>query len=507
MKMLHLKVHFSLMSKKDFKPKSQYFFKLLISGFAFLVFSCGENIKKKEFEKPEEKWAPFYAEVLKKKIVPSEKAWADAVPKGKKIEVLAFYEAEKIKPNFSLKAFVDSTFYINKSVNASDSSRKINFNQYVETKFLSLLEKGIDDEGSMIPTRKKYISGGDLHNEFSYANAYFVYKGLEALKREDLCEDLILNFLQYLQDYGHVPPANRTYALESSELPVLGLIMEEHCKKHPEKLQEYASQLTKEYQYWMASENAEETKKFQAAKSKGVYRSVVFLPNGESLNRYFTIDSSRRSDFYLSDANFSKAVLNQIRTESMCGVKIQNRFKEPVSDHIPIDLNALLYKTETFLAMAYRKLNKVTYAKSFENLAKVRKKNMLALNFVGGIGFDYNFKLKKNTQRINVSYLWAILCDVETKTETFNKIVSSLESTRLLKNGSEDADINLSYNYLAYLSALKVGETTKANMLKKEILDRSQSFFRQNGQVSNNLKAGHEQRVDAVLAVLNALKK
>jgi alpha,alpha-trehalase len=480
--------------------------------FCLFLCSCGENIKKKSFEEPPVKWAVFYEQALKENLFPNEKIWADATPKGVKEEVLSYYEVEKQKKIFSLKLFLDSTFVFNRNIEPKVDPSKVSFQKYLESTFLSLIKKASDDGGSQLPTRKTYISGGGIFQEFGYAQSYFVYKGLEAMGREDLCENLILNFLQFIQDYGHVPAANRTYKLQSSELPVLVLLIEEHCKKHPEKLAEYSSLLTKEYQYWIAAENSEEAKKQNDSKKTGMFRSVVFMRQNDILNRYYTADSSRRADSYLSDATFSKSVLVNLRTNDMAGYQVKGRWKaEETSQMLPLELNALLYKTEVLLGNAFELKKKSTYAESFKNLANKRKNIFNTTFWKNNFYFDYNFKQEKSSSTVSLAALWPLLVDLADKkqTETVLKtIASKLENQGLFQNSETDNTISIELNYLAYLAIQKAGDVVMAQKLKGNLLEFAKNNYEKNGELRATYGSSTKlERVDGALGALLAIRK
>jgi alpha,alpha-trehalase len=480
--------------------------------FCLFLFSCGDSIKKKTFENPPEKWSPFYEQVSREKLVENEKTWADAVPKASKDEILAYYKNEKLQVNFNLKAFLDSAFLLNDSKKNTINVEKITFEGYLKNEFLGLNKKMKDDGGSMLPTRKNVITGGAQFQEFGYAQSYFVYKGLEAIGREDLCENLILNFAQFIQDYGHVPSANRTYKLEGSELPVLVLLMEDHSKKHPEKLAEYSSLLTKEYQYWIAAENSEEAKNQTAAKKTGAYRSVVYINQNDILNRYYSADSSRRSDSYLSDALFSKTVIANLRANDMAGYNLQGRWKaEETSQMLPIDLNALLYKMEILLAKAYELKKKSTYAESFRNLAAKRKAIYNSTFWKNDFYIDYNYIQKTSSPSVSLAALWPLLVDLADKkqTETVLKIITKkLSNQGLLQNSDTDNTISIELNYLAYLVIKKAGDAALAQKIRTNLIAFAKNKYEIEGEIRATYGLENKaERIDGVLGALLGLGK
>ncbi len=474
--------------------------------FCLLFFSCGENVKTKTFENPQEKWNPFYEQVLKQNLVPIEKIWADAKPTAQKEIILAYYDSQKSRPGFSLKLFVDTTFVLNLP---KKKTSDLSFEKYLEEEFLSLLKKSTDDGGSMLPTRKNMMTGGDVYQEFSYANGYFVYKGLEALGREDLCEELMLNYMQFIQDYGHVPAANRTYKLASSELPVLVMLIDAHAKKHPEKLTDYTGLLTREYQYWIAAENKEAIALQKKNRAKGAHQSVVFMGKNDILNRYFAGDSSRRSDFYLSDALLSKPQIVNRRANDMAGIDIVGRWSaDQTSNMLPVDLNALLFKTETLLAKAYAQAKQNNYAESFSNLAKKRKIVYNQTFWKENAYYDYDYVQKQNNTSLTLAAVWPILIGLadEKQTESFlNTIQNKLSKQGLFKNGTDDEHISVELNYLVYLLAQKTGKTGLMNQIRTNLLKICQDNYASQNQIQAYFP-DKQARIDGALGALIAIK-
>ncbi len=473
--------------------------------FCLFLSSCGENVKKKTFELPQEKWSPFYENVLEQNLVPNSKIWANAKPTVPKEAILAYYDSQQSRPGFSLKLFLDTAFVLDLP---KKSIQNIPFEKYIETYFLSLIKKATDDGGSMLPTRKNMMTGGDSFQEFSYANGFFVYKGLEAVGREDLCEELMLNYMQFIQDYGHVPAANRTYKLDFSELPVLVMLVDAHSKKHPEKLTDYISLLTREYQYWIAAENKEAIAQQEKNKVNGAFRSVVFMGKNDILNRYFAGDSSRRADNYLLDKNLSKPQIANLRANDMAGYAINGRWAEyQTSNMLPVDLNALLYKTETLLAKAYSQAKQNNYAVSFSNLAQKRKLIYNKIFWKENAYYDYDYVRNANSTSLTLASIWPVYVGLadEKQTEAFLKTIQSkLVSNSLFKSGTEDEHISVELNYLVYLLAQKTGKVALSDQIRTNLLKISRENYAINKQIQGYFPDKYA-RIDGALGALIAL--
>ncbi|MGL4630506.1 MAG: trehalase family glycosidase [Leadbetterella sp.] len=472
------------------KKYSFGFFLIVLS-----IFSCGDSIKKKDLRLPQEVWGDFFDQAISLPEVKSDQHFANAEAKGQPSEILAYFQQEKEKGNFNLSRFIDSTFSLAKNETFQADPSKVPFEEFVRRSFLSLVKSKKNDNNTLVPTRKNYISGGGYHDHSEYWHQFFVYKGFQKMGKVDLSNAIVLNTMQFLQDYGYVPAGNRSYLMSETQLPIACLLVEEHTIKNPDKLAEYGSLLTKEYQYWM---QAEKQANLKAQKS---YKTGVLIDN-ITLNRYFANDSLPRIGHYIQDKKQNKKTLHLYRTQDMVVPYIDNRFDD-IYATIPVDLNAVLFKLETLLSKAYQKKDKAQYAESFKNLAEIRKRAFLKYGTTRGLPVDFNSNTK-SPNAITLASVWSLytgMYDEKQADKAWAELKTLLSKNGLFQNSSTDGHQSTELNYVAFLVAEKLRDNVVANQLREAIVSKYKQEYISTGQVNSQGK----ERIDSVFGVLNAL--
>jgi alpha,alpha-trehalase len=427
--------------------------KKLCSYLILLIFftACGDSVSKKEYKTPDIIYGELFKAIQTQSVFDDSKTFVDCVPKIKPEEILKTYEKEKNNKGFNLKIFVTKHFIIpiQKPINLSNKP-SVTIENYLLSLFKSLKKSPKDDGGSLIPTRKPYLATGESQSEFNYAKSYFAMVGLTETPVDSTNKHMIQNFIQFIQDFGHVPAGNRSYLMSLSNAPYLSLMLELASENDPGLLIKSLPQLTKEYQFWMSAENKEEVKNQNESlqKKQLAYKHVVFSEKNNSLNRYFSAINSPRPEAYLEDLSLasktkSKNVYQQIIASSEAGWVNSNRWLAnealPESIHtqdiLPIDLNALLYQLEKTLAKGYALKKEKTYADSFENLAKIRKANFNKYfwNEAKGFYFDYDFVSKKQKNIYSLAAAFALLVGLASDDQANS--VAKVIAEKILKPG------------------------------------------------------------------------
>ena len=446
--------HIQIILKKTFyllEGRKHHFLLLL---FAFSIISCKESITKKEIKSPDELYNDLFATVQLAHIYPNSKTFADAIPKFEIAAIQQKYEEEKIKPNFNLKQFVETYFYIpTNSVNYT-SKPTVAIVQHINNVWDLLKREPKEDGGSLIPLRKPYLISGGQFNELHYWDSYFTMLGLEVAGKENLIENMVLDFAQLIQDFGHIPSGNRSYYLSRSQPPFFPLMVEllATTKNDNEILINSLPQMQKEYQYWMSAENAENTKLTNEKQKKGekAYKKVVFIEPNQLLNRYFDETETPRAEAYSEDVALAKKsnrnikeVYRHIRAAAESGWNFSSRWLKDgetlesiyTADIVPIDLNALLYNYEMTLAKAYQLKEQTDYAATMQALANKRKAiyNKYCWNEEAGFYFDYDFVEKKQTPIYSLAACYPLFFKMATA-EQAQKVAKTLEE-RFLQTG------------------------------------------------------------------------
>ncbi len=385
---------------------------VLLLVLAFL-FSCGDSVRKKEIKSPDEIYGELFRDVQRASLFADSRTFATGIPKNKPEEILGAYAEEKTKPGFDLRKFVYRHFSIPEPKDTASALKDSVASSFAENLLTLASRVPEDDGGSLIPFRKDYISSDSRSPELFYKDAFFIMQSPDFPARKDMAENMVLNFAQLIQDFGHIPSANRSFYLSRSGPPYFAAMVDKLASiKEDEAIYEkYSTQLLREYQYWMASESKEEAIKQAEARTtrKKAYRKAVLLNNEQVLNRYFDELDTPRPEAFREDTERalhlgkgSKEVFRNIRAADESGWGLSSRWMKEegktavihTTEIIPVDLNALLYQLEITLARAYRKKGQDQYAKSMENLAAKRKAifDSYFWDAQKGFYFDYDFE-------------------------------------------------------------------------------------------------------------------
>ncbi len=209
-----------------------------------------------------------------------------------------------------------------------------------------LTRRTVVSNSSLIALPKSYIVPGSRFSESFYWDSYFISLGLpdQAVK-----QGMIDNFAGLIDRFGFVPNGNRNYFLSRSQPPFFSLMVREFSVRSP---MSYASQLQKEYDFWMRSNKA------------------VQMPDGSVLNRYWDDLDIPRDESYLEDVLTCQQcrggvncgpLFRDLRSAAESGWDFSSRWLGNRTANatlcsirttliVPVDLNALLYHLEVTLS-------------------------------------------------------------------------------------------------------------------------------------------------------------
>lgn len=429
--------------------------KIYLVAISMTAWACGSPVKKKEFKTPESMYGSLFEAVQTQAIFADSKTFVDCVPLGKPEDILAAYEQQKTTPNFSLNEFVKQHFQLPEAHSSNfktDSSRSIT--EHINALWPVLTRQPKDDGGTLIPLRKAYIVPGGRFGEVYYWDSYFTMLGLQAAGKEQLIENMVVNFAQLIQDYGHIPNGNRSYYLSRSQPPYFALMAQllTDMRKDKSVLLDAQPQLQKEYQYWMAVENEEHIKQQKTAKetTQKAYRKAVFVDTDNVLNRYYDEMDTPRPESYREDIETAeksgrdkKAVYRHLRSGAESGWDYSSRWLKDgknlttihTTDILPVDLNCLLYYLEKTLEEVYAIKGHTHYAESMKNLAEKRKQaiNKYFWNAEKGFYFDYDFIEKKQTTVYSLAAVYPLFFKIASPEQA--KAVANLLESQFLQAG------------------------------------------------------------------------
>jgi len=346
------------------------------------------------------------------RVFPDSKTLVDSRPRSEPAEIAARYDAAVKAGPVDLKAFVADNFEPPREAPAgaaSDTAQSME--DHIRTLWSALTRSAdvADPHSSLIPMPSSYVVPGGRFREVYYWDSYFTMQGLVASGRIDLVKSMLDNFAHLIKVVGHIPNGNRTYYLGRSQPPYFGAMVELYAaatdKAHALP---YLEALEAEHAFWM--DGADRLAPGQAN------RRVVRLADGAILNRYWDDLPAPRPESYREDFELGttvpeaqrEALFRNIRATAESGWDFSSRWmRDPKDlrtletiDIAPVDLNALLHRTETTIAAlrtARGKPGDAEVAARYLRDAEQRRTTLLAAAYdpKEGYFFDVRWKTKE----------------------------------------------------------------------------------------------------------------
>jgi alpha,alpha-trehalase len=335
---------------------------------------------------PRQLFPGLFEAVQMQRIFPDNKTFVDAVPREAPSVILAAYEQQRQLPGFDLNRFVLAYFRLPVSAEtAYHTNIAGGLRRHLDTLWTVLQRPPTDSVApysSLLPLPRPYVVPGGRFREVYYWDSYFTMLGLQASHRPDLIRGMLDNFAFLITRYGFIPNGNRTYYLTRSQPPFFSRMVELLAQEQGDTvLRRYHAPLLREYQFWMAG--ADSVGLNQAR------RSVVRLPGGEVLNRYWDQSAEPREESYQEDVLAAQRstrpaarFYRDVRAAAASGWDFSSRWFVPgaglesirTTSFVPVDLNCLLYQLETTLARSSAQLGQSGAARQFRAAAAARAK-------------------------------------------------------------------------------------------------------------------------------------
>lgn len=431
--------------------------------FALVFLSgCGDAVRKKEFKTPEEAYGELFVKVQMAPVFADSKTFVDCVPKSTPEQIMEAYEKAKNESDFDLAAFVNENFDVPSSKTGGfQSNPSHTAEEHINELWPILTRQPHDDGGSLIPLRKPYVVPGGRFREIYYWDSYFTMLGLAESGKDTLIENMIVNFAQLIQDFGHIPNGSRSYYISRSQPPFFAAMVEllAETRNDDEVYIKFLPQLQLEYQYWMSAADREEAALQEETRKTGekAFKKVVFVEEGQLLNRYCDESSTPRPEAYKEDVATAKAsgrdmeqVYKHLRSGAESGWDYSSRWLADgktlstihTTDIIPVDLNALLFNLERVLEKTYRIKEQSFYANNFKELMKKREKMLskYCWNAEKGFYFDYDFVNKKQKETFSMAAIYPLAFKMASQQQA--DAVAEVLKRDFLKPGGLPSTIN-----------------------------------------------------------------
>jgi len=405
--------------------------------FAFLLF-CGffsacqltpetpkSYVETKADLDPAERFGQLFVDVQMSEVFPDSKTFVDGVPKFPTDEILDRYEKQSVQPGFDLKLFVleHFTFPAKEAMGASSDTVK-SLESHILNLWPSLTRQALEEmTGTQLPTAGPHVVSTGSTLDFSYREGYFILLGLAAAEEWTLVQQMIDNYVGFIEQYGYVPEGNRIYHLGRSGPPFFSLMVELLAqKKGNQVFKKYLPQLKKEYAFWMDGAD-------KLSVNNTAFRRVIRLANGSILNRYYDDQPAARPEAYREDIRLAKGVerpsddlYRDIRAACESGWAFSSRWfgdeqylaSIQTTNIIPVDLNSLLVHTEQTLAKAYLEDGDEEQAEVFRQKSVIRAKAILDTHWDAQVGLfrDFDYAQQRRTNVASLAMMYPLYVDI-----------------------------------------------------------------------------------------------
>lgn len=371
---------------------------------------------------PAQLFGPLYHAVQMRGIFPDSKTFADAVPKRPAAAILADYAKCRCDEDAALRQFVRVNFDLPATPAAPPSSERLPLKAHIDALWpqLTRTTTAVPAGSSALTLPRRYVVPGGRFREMYYWDSYFTMLGLARSGRQDLVEDMVVDFGSLVDRYGHIPNGTRTYYLSRSQPPVFYLIA--GLSRDAKTLGQRNRQLRAEHAYWMAG--AETLKPGQQS------ARVARLADGALLNRYWDDRDDPRDESYKEDTELAdrtpgrdrKQLFRDLRAAAESGWDFSSRWLGDgrslaairTTRFAPVDLNSLMVGMEQAIAANCRALRDVRCATAFDAKAGARVAAMRAHLWNGRFFADFDLDTGKPNDFASAAMAFPLFAGVAT---------------------------------------------------------------------------------------------
>jgi len=439
-------------------------------------------------------------------IFPDNKTFVDATPMRDPATIMRDYTLMSTTTGFNLKQFVIANFIIPGTHNdAFKSNVAVGIRKHIDTLWTVLYRKpdSIAQYSSLLQLPAGYVVPGGRFREMYYWDSYFTMLGLQESHKTEILQNMVTDFAYLIDKYGFIPNGMRTYYLTRSQPPYFSMMIDLLANDKGSKvLVKYQSELLKEYAFWMKG-----NRNLTIGQASD---NVVFMPNGEVLNRYWDGSDKPREESYKKDIDAAKLsqqkpeeFYRNVRAAAESGWDFSSRwFGNPAdlgtiqtTDIIPVDLNCLIYHLELSIARSYRLQGDLHNYNNYLNKANSRKKAIIKYcwNEKEGWFMDYNWKLKKASPVKSLAGVFPLEFNIADKKQA-NKMALGLKLnflkpgglvTTLSKTGQQWDSPNAwaPLQYMAIDGLSKYHHTVLAQSIAERWISTNTRVFEQTGKL------------------------
>jgi len=369
---------------------------------------------------PEALFGELFVAVQTASIYPDGKTFVDAVPREAPEAILARFRAERPDSPAKLKRFVEAHFALPEDPPAvAAPSRRTTLPEHIDELWgqPTRTSTRAPPWSSLLPLPRPYVVPGGRFREIYYWDSYFTMLGLLESGRGDLVADMVEDFADLIDRYGHVPNGTRTYYLSRSQPPfffaMVGLLPGEAGAAYGR----YLPRLKREYQFWMAGA--------EGLTAGTAHRRVVAMPDGAILNRYRDDRDTPRDESYREDTELARSsgrprsqVFRDIRAAAESGWDFSSRWFADAqtmativtTEIVPVDLNSLLFGLESAIVAGCEHQGDRAGAAEFGRRATLRRAAIDRYLWDGsaGVYFDYRWSERAVIPRLSAAAIYPL---------------------------------------------------------------------------------------------------
>ncbi|MFU8813075.1 MAG: alpha,alpha-trehalase TreF [Balneolaceae bacterium] len=440
-------------------------------------------------------------------IFSDSKYFVDCTPAKDPSAILKAFRAERHSPGFDLKAFVDDHFHPPENPGEELSMKQhATCSDHIRALWPHLFrtsDKDTPEHASLIPLPYPYVVPGGRFREIYYWDSYFTAHGLVTDGHADMAVHMARNFAYLINNIGHVPNGNRAYYGSRSQppffVPLSQLVLE--CGNE-QLLQEFTDAAIKEHAFWRDEPGEPNRRLVRFTDRDGT---------AHSLNRYWDDHPAPRQESWIEDVELARDAAPEqpepfyrhIRAACESGWDFTSRWfadgqnlrSIETTDILPVDLNALLWFSETRIAAWCRELGRAETANEFDTRANERKASIQSLMWDDELGFyvDYHLKKKSGSGRLSLAAVYPLyvgLADHQQATQ----IAERLERDFLADGGLLTTPVNTGQQWdapngwaplqwMAVVGLERYGHTTLAETVARRWLGLNEAVYKRTGKM------------------------
>ncbi|KZT70791.1 glycoside hydrolase family 37 protein [Daedalea quercina L-15889] len=267
-----------------------------------------------------------------------------------------------------------------------------------------------DCEGTFIPLNHTFVIPGGRFREQYYWDSYWIIQGLIQSELYDIANSTLQNFMDEIDTFGFIPNGGRIYYLDRSQPPMFTRMVADYVAATNDTgiLTRAIPSIETELQWWVSNRSVEVTSPY----TNQIYTMYHYSVNNSAPRPESYIDDYTTAfDPTLPDLNETErsALYAELASGAETGWDYSSRFAaQPfaggtnntnptlrslqVREHVPVDLNSILYKAHALVADMYSSTGNSTGAAAHLETAASLRAGILDLNWDAEklAFYDYN---------------------------------------------------------------------------------------------------------------------